>query len=428
MRTRRGGRRLAGAAIVASLLLVFPLLAIAKPGALDKGFGEHGTTVSNIASTGSGANRVVVMPGGAIVAAGMGIDGLGEDSDGDFAVAGYTEKGALDTGFATKGANIFDFGEDYVFDVVHDLAVTDDGKILVGGLTFDGTNTAAGIARLKADGSLDDTLGGDGTVTASAEELENAVALLPLPGGAFYVVGPAGDNLAIARFTEDGTLDASFAGDGVATYGTDRAARVGQAILTEGGKIVAVAYTADVADPNFGLLRFNADGTLDATFGDGGLAQGVGKGVTELSADEDGNLVAAGARNVARFDADGQPDVSFADHGAFEFSSASGFTASGLALDPDGKIVLSGSAAQKRKHKADRTYFAVARLKSNGKLDRKFGKRGFAVAKFGSEAPGVGVQDDGKIVAAGRTLGRSIFIGDIAGRDTNFALARFLAH
>ncbi len=70
--------------------------------------------------------------------------------------------------------------------------------------------------------------------------------------------------------------------------------------------------------------------------------------------------------------------------------------------------------------------FAVAVLTSKGTLDRKFGKRGFATDKHGDVAKAVTVQDDGKIVAAGRTFGRNIFIGSIAGRETAMMLARYL--
>jgi uncharacterized delta-60 repeat protein len=409
--------------VACAALLALPLLALAAPGDLDKGFAKKGVAVADIAPTGSGASRVAVMPDGKIIAGGMAISGLGEDSYGHFAVAAFTSKGALDTGFGKKGSTNFDFGEQYTFDALLDLRITDDDKILVGGDTYvyeDGGNghAAAGVARLNSDGSLDTTLATDGTLAANPDGLEAATAVLPLPDGDFYAMGRGDHAVVIARFNADGTLDPAFAGDGATTI--DGATEPGGAMLTSAGKIVLIASPANLPNDEFALMRFNADGTPDTTFGDNGVAHAPGKAVYELAQGANGDLVAAGGDTVARFDADGQVDKSFNDDGLFEFSGASGFSALGAAIESNGSVVVSGSA----KH-GKRGLFAVARLGSNGRLDRKFGTRGFASGKFGTAALGVALEDDGDIVAAGRTLGRSIFIGGIAGRETNVAVARF---
>ena len=85
--------------------------------------------------------------------------------------------------------------------------------------------------------------------------------------------------------------------------------------------------------------------------------------------------------------------------------------------------MLSGTGGRRAKH------FAVARLKKSGKLDRRFGDGGYAIVDLGGQeaALDVALQDDGKIVAAGRARGRNLFIGGIGGRDTKVALARLRA-
>ena len=398
-----------------------PLIASAASGDLDRSFGKRGVTLTQVDKTGSGAARVAVMPNGGLVVAGVGFDGLGEDTDADFAIVGYTARGKLDQGFGANGANVFDFGEDNVWELPHVLAITDEGKIFVGGTTVVADFEAgAGIARLNADGTFDHSLAGDGTLNTNPDGLEEATAVLPVADGDFYVVGPARQSVAVARFNADGALDSGFAVDGVATHDLGAKARVAHAVLAEDGKIVAVVDSGAFGAHKFGLIRFSSDGTIDTTFGRDGLAKAPGSGVTELALDSAGRLVAAGGRTIARFEGDGALDASFADRGTFEFGRAKRFSAEGLAVRPNGSLVLCGTAGRRGKH------FAVARLKKSGKLDRRFGADGFAIEDLGGEdaALGVALQDD-KIVAAGRARGRNLFIGGIGGRDTRVALARF---
>jgi len=413
MGTRSAKRRVAAATLVVAAGLAAPVIAAETPEWLDPQFGTRGFQSTEADFTGSAANRVVVTPGGKIIASGVGLHGLGEDSDSDFAVVGYTSKGELDRGFADKGSIVFDFGTSYVIDTPRSLALTADNKILVGGLTQDPEadyEGAAGVARLTSDGELDTSLAGDGTLLASPEGLERATEVLPLADGDFYVVGPADRAVAVARFNADGSLDPAFGGDGVASVDLGSRIPVGHAVLTPTGEIVAI--TAG------GLVRVDAAGVPDPAFG----TEPPVDDLYELARAPDGSLYAAGERAVVRFSADGQVDESFADGGVFRFSGASGFAASGVAVASDGSLAVSGSAGAKGKKK----YFAVARLKRNGRLDRGFGERGFATVKRGSAALGLTFTAAGKILAVGRTLGRSIFFGDIAGRDTKVAIARFL--
>ena len=414
--------RVVGLAIACAALSA-PLIASAAPGDLDPSFGKSGTTLTQVDKTGSGAALVAIEPNGKIVAAGVGFDGLGEDTDADFAVVGYTPRGRLDKRFGSGGAKVFDFGGDYVWELPSDLAITADRRILVGGSTAVADfEPGAGIARLNEDGSFDDSLAGDGTLNTDAEGLEEATAVLPLDDRDFFVVGPSGKSVAVARFNSDGGIDPGFAGDGVATQDLGSGARVAGAALDGDGGIVVVVGSASIGEDGFGLVRFNADGSFDSAFGDAGLATAQGSDVTELAIAPDGKLVAGGARTVARFDAGGSVDGSFANEGIFSFSRAMRFSAAGLDVAPNGSVVLSGTGGRHAKH------FAVARLKKSGKLDRRFGKNGFAIEDLGGEeaALGVALQEDGKIVAAGRAGGRNTFIGGIGGRDTRFAIARFL--
>ena len=416
-------RRRAIALVVCIGVLAAPLIARGASGDLDSTFGKGGVTLTAVGFTGSGAARVAVDPEGRIVTAGVSFDGLGEDTDADFSVVRHTAKGKLDKSFGTSGAQVFNFGESYVWELPNDLALTADGKILVGGSTEVGSfESGAGIARLNADGTFDTSLAGDGTLSTNPEGLDEATAVLPVDDGDFYAVGPSGGHrVVVARFNADGSLDAGFAGDGAAMQDLGVLTRVAHAVLADDGRIVVVVRSRGIGPSNFGLIRFNADGSPDTAFGKDGFATAAGSRVTEVAMDPAGRLIAAGGRTVARFGVDGALDTSFAGDGAFTFSRAKGFSASGLAVTPNGSLVLSGTGGRRG------THFAVAQLRKSGQLDRGFAGDGFAIVKLGGKdaALGVTVQDDGKIVAAGRARGRNLFIGGIGGRETKVAVARF---
>jgi uncharacterized delta-60 repeat protein len=428
----RGSRRLALLGVLFAAL-VLPLIALAAPAALDKHFGKHGLAIAQVGEDGSGANLVTVTPDGDIVAAGMSVFAEGEDSDGDFVVARFTPKGKLDAGFGDKGGTIVDFGDDYSFDFPSGLALTNDGKILVAGYGSDEKNSGASVTRLDEDGKLDQTLANDGTLTTDGP-LSYATSVLPLPQGAFFLVGPQKNSLGIEKFKADGSVDQTFGSGGLTLTDLGEKASIGDAILTDDGKIVVVAhpsqapsaYLPGVPKGKVALLRFTADGALDTSFGEDGAAVADGSAAYSLAEDSKGNIIVGGGTKVVRFTADGKLDSSFARGGVFTFSPASGFTATALAIGAKDAVAVSGTM---RPHKSKATAaprFAVAVLTSKGKLNRKFGNQGFTADKHGDVAKGVTTQDDGKIVAVGRTIGRNIFTGDIAGRETKMMVARYL--
>lgn len=419
------------AALCAALAL--PLIALAAPGALDKHFGKHGLAIAQVGEDGSGANLVTVTPDGDIVAAGMSIFAEGEDSDGDFVVARFTPKGKLDTGFGDKGANIVDFGDDYSFDFPSGIALADNGKILVAGYGTDAKNSGASVTRLDEDGQLDKTLANDGTLTTDGP-LWFATSVIPLPQGAFFLVGPLKDSLGIEKFEADGSVDQTFGVGGFTQTDLGDKSSVGDAILTHDGKLVVVAhpsqspsaYLPGVPKGKVALLRFTPAGALDTSFGEGGAAVADGSDAYSLAEDSKGNLIVGGGTKVVRFTADGKLDSSFAHGGVFTFSSASGFAATGLAIGAKDAVAVSGTMRPRKSKATAEHRFAVAVLTSKGKLNRKFGNKGLTADKHGDVAKGVTTQDDGKIIAVGRTFGRNIFTGDIAGRETKMMVARYL--
>ena len=164
---------------------------------------------------------------------------------------------------------------------------------------------------------------------------------------------------AMLRFNGSGALDTTFGADNngiVFTFVGNGNMTPNAMLLLAGGKIL-VAGTAVGADNDFALIRFNSDGSLDTTFG----ADLNGIVLTPVGGGHD--------------------------------------SASSVALEADGKIVLAGMSFN-----AD-TDFALARYDGDGILDTSFGADGVVITQIGGseDAQAVAVQADGKIVAAGQS-------------------------
>jgi uncharacterized delta-60 repeat protein len=271
-----------------------------------------------------------------------------------------------------------------------------------------------------APGDLDPTFGTGGISDSVIPG--NAVALARQADGKIVVVGqsgggvaPTGHVWAIARLTRDGVLDSSFSEDGWTTidFGLNHERPTAVAIQPDGKIVVGGCQDGVWAD--FALARINTNGTLDTSF------SGDGKVVTPLvatSQDPDyltslliqpnGMIVAVGHTNTGgdmaavRYTSTGSLDTSFGSNGiarvGWESSGFSINTCTASALQPDGKILLTGSVS-------GLTKFGVCRLLPTGVLDTSFSQDGWVVWDFatGQETPeSIVLQQDGKIVVSGK--------------------------
>lgn len=266
-------------------------------------------------------------------------------------------------------------------------------------------------------------------VRRTTVEQATRFALLPLLLilAAFYTAAGAG-----AVTWSDGTLDATFSGDGKLTTDivTDQWDYARAAAIAPDGKIVAAGYTSSSGNNHFAVARYNADGSLDTTF------DTDGKVVTPVATDDEAYAVVVqpdlkivvvgmahpGDYNVAlvRYDEDGTPDATFGASGIVttSFGPNPGFgindVANSVTLQGDGKIVVAGH----HMNGGTTLEFAVARYTTTGSLDTTFDVDGLQTTAFGTTAiaQGVTIQADDKIVVAGRSFN---------GSDNDFALARY---
>lgn len=292
----------------------------------------------------------------------------------------------LDVSFGTGGWATMSFGSDLSSQTAGAVAVQSDGKIVAaGGGISSGANVRAGwtwiVARYNADGSPDTSFG-------------NAGKVITLIG-----------NLA------------------------DRAQGIA---LQDDGKIVVAGYSYDTTteigdDYNFAVVRYNSDGSLDSSFGTGGIVTtslGRDDDAWAVAVQDDGKIIAAGTSEelamdsgsyrlaLIRYHSNGSLDTGFGSGGVVLVPSIS--SAQAVAVQPDGRLVTAGHAWP-----GSTADFALARLNDDGTLDTGFGSGGIVTTSLtGNDdfAKSLALMADGRIVVAGASHN---------GIDADYALARY---
>jgi uncharacterized delta-60 repeat protein len=348
-------------------LVDFALMRLQPNGSLDMSFGVGGKVGTSFTEYyGSVAKAVAIQNDQKIVVAGYARNiAYAHDT---FALARYDSRGQLDPGFGIGGkvlTPIYPQTGAGVNDMANAVTVASDGKIIVAGVTGTFLSDFA-VARYHADGRLDTSFGGDGTVVTDIGGQDSANAVIVQPDRKILVVGNGwtsgpDENFTLVRYNENGSLDTSFGIGGIVTTdfmgGADRAQ--GVALLPDGRIVVAgVGQVSGGCFPNpcerygVAMAQYHANGALDSSFGSGG---GV----------------------------------------LYDFVTSTGVYA--LARRADGKLVLGGHHGNEE--------FMIILAHANGSLDESFLGTGAVLADFGSgadRANTIMVQPDGKIIAAGR--------------------------
>lgn len=323
--------------------------------------------------------------------------------------------GALDPSFGTGGKVVTSFGT--LRDQANALALQPDGKILTAGVTF---HAAGGydfaLARHNIDGSLDSTFGTGGKVITDLPDLSVAYGVAIQPDGRIVAVGRNGgggfggsgqpEDFVAVRYNANGSLDGSFGTGGVVVtdFGPSNTLERAYAVIIQpDGKIVAGGTALGPTNRDFALVRYNTDGSLDTGFGTGGkttTAIGGDDTIYALALQSDGKIVAVGEGFIGFAAARYNPDGSI-DTGFGNAGEVTGATtvAKGVAIQADGKIITAG----KGQAGGVATNFSLVRLNANGSFDNSLGNSGVIQTDLGpnSEANSMALLPDGRIVAAG---------------------------
>lgn len=375
----------------------FALVRLNPNGSLDTTFSGDGY-VTTEASAG-GINLDVAMQGTKIVTAGY---------SGDNAVViRYNANGSLDSSFS-GGIVTMNNGAGKAYAVSLTFAAVYEGaeKIIVSGAVQDSFVSPERITIWsinQSNGTPDTTFGTSGgrVVTnvlgggsSVKTQFQNGVAQ------SIVVAGSAGGNFAVLRYSLNGVADSTFGSNGVAyadIYDGSSDKALAMFIQPADNKIVVSGSSRIAGDTDYSIARFNKNGTLDTTFdADGKRSDDIGNGgnatIKAVAAQPDGRILAAGKSSVVRFNPDGSFDTTFDLDGKMKAPLGN---ITSMAIQPDGKVVVAGGEG---------ACFAAARLNSNGTLDTTFGGIGrIKPTCANGYVSGMAIQPDGKIVLVGST-------------------------
>lgn len=322
-----------------------------------------------------------------------------------------------------------------------------DGKIIVvgssGKSSIDSKYDFA-IARYNSDGILDASFGKNGIVTTpvgSTNDYEqDAQSVKVQSDGKIIVVGKHSNYGGIhsiyyfdlVRYNPNGSLDTTFgtSGNGKVIVPTNYGGAGYEVAIQSDGKILAAGYISNGYDGDFGLVRYNENGTLDTTFNNSGVVitpinPSSGDDGRSLAIQTDGKIIVAGTTNssngnevaLVRYNANGNLDTSFGinNTGKAITNFTYGVHGESVAIQNNGKILVSGYGED-----INGSFFLLVRFTSSGALDTTFNQTGVVTTKIGynDESSSVILQADGKILVAG-------FSHPFNSNVTQFALVRY---
>ena len=362
---------------------------------------------------------VAVQADGKIVVAGVRAKNIQQNSQ-DLLVARYNTDGSIDTTFNGTGYAIYDFGEFYR-DIGTNIALGSDGSIVVSAMAIEyyidpEVKSDNFIARFVGDGTLLGTVSGIGWVED----------LLVLSSGKILYLNTVnnpttGNDFELTQLNPDLTLDTSFGsggsvvhdalGLGLGNKATTMAEQsdgmilvAGKAHLIEGEPVVRY------------FARFDTDGNLDPSYGVGGEATFVAAlNIRHMVLDSDDNAYAVGGSladdqefTAVKVDQTGTLDTSFGIGGVFTHNVApaqiesANATESRIAVDQNGRVYLSGNIV----HSGGQTDGVIVRANADGTLDTSFGYGGSIIAPLdggGDRLRGMAIDASGRPVITGET-------------------------
>lgn len=287
----------------------------------------------------------------------------------------------------------------------NDLAIQADGKIVAFGEIDGHTSPRGVIARYMTNGERDQTFGDGGVVVFAPSPATSGMAIALDAQERILVAGDAESVFYARRFLPDGSIDSSFGTNGIAEQAFGLGFDVALDVNVDlDGKIVVVGSIASSPESAgaAGIVRYRSDGTKDATFGVMGqiILNGWGAGGIVFDATER-PLIAGSSDHggvLARLMPDGSLDSTFGVNGMVDETGKPGLAYGKTMFAPGGLFAFGQSLAGMG------SSVELARYDSNGVLDPMFGSNGFANAlpiNARERGGGLALQPDGRIVIVG---------------------------
>jgi uncharacterized delta-60 repeat protein len=408
--------------ILSCILFFVTILSNAQTsGILDNTFGSAGKVFTKIVNSGipfSDFNRshAVAVSNNRIYVAG----GSSSTSSGGIGVAAYTLNGSLDPSFDGDGKKLIDPGSQD--GIALDVMTQSDGKIIAAGFT---SNDFL-IVRMNTNGSLDTSWGGTGIVKTDLTGTWERITRVAIQSdGKIIAAGYSGTNvndLTVARYNANGTLDTSFGVNGFLNKDLQAggAERIEGMTIQADDKILLVGTSSSASTGGDGfIMRLTKDGLYDVSFNSVGYAiinYGGNESLSGVAIQPDSKIIASGVKNagtsgVYRFNANGSIDSAFGSAGFADSNVA--MWSSNIYYHSAVKIVVFGYT-----YGLPSRDFAITSFNLKGENDLCFGTNGLAKVDMGNATEDYGfkgvIQSDGKLLITGQY-----------DNSSQFALARF---
>ena len=343
------------------------------------------------------------------------------------AIFSFAQPGTLDLSFGNQGQVLSPRESDPANAVI----VKEDGKILCGSGEYISNKTVFLQQQFLTDGTPDSSFGKNGEITtdfgngvkgfitAMAATRDNDIIAAGI--GGLDATNPHGADILLAKYDDKGNLDSQFGANGLVVVDF-RLFEYTQCVkLLSDNKILiggSARKTSNFQEKNnFLLARFNADGSLDSSFGDKGkvitdVGTTYGSNINAIVITENGDIIAAGKAEslsgsiynkilLAKYAADGKLITDFGANGfVFTDPSEGDDYATAVALQEDGKIVTAGVTGAS----ATKAGMCIARYNENGNADSSFNKIGVRIIYFGKDnasAQSLLIQKDKSFLLAG---------------------------
>lgn len=368
-----------GKIIVADITagLDFGLIRLNSDGTRDLTFGVNGVVSTDFSGHLDQAFSIAIQTDGRIVAG-----GYTETSPGnyDFGLARYLADGSLDTSFNGTGKLSVNVGS--TSDYAYDIALQSDGKILIAGSTWSGSSNDLAIVRVNTNGTLDGSFGTGGTVIMDigGGTNDSAYNLYLQADGKIVVGGSSNGDFALVRYDSAGNLDTGFGAGGKVITAIGGSSDFGYGLTADAsGRLLLAGSSFNGTSYDIAVVRYLSNGSLDSSFGTGGIvttSTSVSDDVAySVRVQGDGKILVGGTSRsdstadfaLMRYNDDGTLDTSFNGSGIMTTDYGAKDEGYGIALQPDGKIVMMGSVNNQ---------LVITRFHANGTVDLPFGAQG----------------------------------------------------
>ncbi|GAB3021526.1 T9SS type A sorting domain-containing protein [Spirosoma pulveris] len=359
-------------------------------GSLDTSLSDDGKLTSFFPYTNTHFTSSVVQPDGKVVAAGYTYQNRLSFSSNVFVVVRYNTDGTLDKTFSDDGIQTTDFG--LRSESVANAVILQGNKIIVAGYSYDSdnnNNVDFAVARYNADGTPDNTFSGDGKLLTDLGPSSNDFTQTIFSQGDKLIAAgysynyETGIGITLVRYNADGSLDNTFSGDGIQTTSFGTGGINANALALQGDKLLVAGsnYNSETSALEFLIARYNADGSLDPSFGGTGIVTtdfGAGSSVfAKLIRVQGDRISVIGYKSgetevaVARYNLNGTLDNSFGQNGKRVSPFPNGSTANITAIvgQDDGKFIAGGNVTDPVTYQQT---FALARYNSDGSPDNSF--------------------------------------------------------